>query len=169
MPAFLKIEDPAFPIRLPTGERRKCDPWDALKAIAEANTPEARRAALSSAFAFPPGFSLSPYQCVVLVTAMLAYCKRADDAYTSAETNAELLMMYSGAVTLADLREMDDLEKLALLAHGHRIKARQRLDFMQDVASIFDKDSTLRSELVEVAFSNNPKQRDKFLEVLSRT
>lgn len=167
MPAFSKIDDPKFSLRLPSGESCACNPWEALKKIAEAKSPRQQREVIASEFSFPPGFNLTAHQSLSVVSAMLAYAKRGEEAYAAVATNAELLTMYPG-LGLSDLREMDELEKMALLSHGYRIEARRRLNFQQDISAIFDKDSSLRQELVRVAFCNDQKTMDKNLEVLSR-
>lgn len=169
MAAFEKIRDPHFSVSLPDGERRECDPREVIGQIQKEKDPRRQRELLATAFSLPEGYSLTPHQFLSVISGMLAYCRAAEETYDVAGTNAEILMLYGGSVTLTDLRGMNDLEKLALLAHGHRINARRRLDFQQDVGSLFDKESTLRAELVRVAFSNDTRQMDRHLEMLSRT
>lgn len=169
MPAFTKIDDrPMFAVRLPSGERKRCDPWEALQRASGAKTEREQRNVVARMFDFPDGFSLTPSQCLNLIAGMWAYVDHADEAYRAAATNAEILMLYGGAVTIRDLREMDDLEKLALLSHGYRLEARRRLDFQDDISSMLSKDTTLRAELTRVAYADNQAEQDKRLEILSR-
>jgi hypothetical protein len=167
MSAFDPIADPHVPIRLPSGTVR-ADPREALSRLADAKTPAERRAVLASAFSLPEGFTLTAYQCSRIFCALIAYVDHADEVYRASERAAELLYLYKGAITLDNLRSMSDVEKLAFLSHGFRMRCRDRLDFGQDVLAVFDKDSPLRAELVEIVYAGDPKTRDKNLEVLSR-
>ena len=68
-----------------------------------------------------------------------------------------------------DIGALSDMEKTVLAHHGFRIRARERLEWMDDLSSLFGKEGNAhRANLSEIAYSNDPKQRDRNLERLSR-
>lgn len=166
---FRKLEDPHIDIRAPGGGSfRRCNPWQVYKLLVGAKTHQERRGIVEASFGLVE--KLSPRQGAIAIQLIVAYCERASEVYDSVAEDSEIMSFFP-QITPEHLAKMDDLYRLALLAHGNRIYHRKRMDSMADINAVLaGKDGGRhRAALAEVAYQNDEKQLLRELEVLSRT
>lgn len=160
--------DPKVGVTL-SGELRTCDPLELHKRLADADTPEEKRKCLIELLGIPDPSLMTLNKSLLVVAHLLDYIRRFSETYQKVESTAELLMLYRGAVTVR-LEDLSDMEKTVMVAHGRRVYFRERMDWIDDLSSLFGKSGQAHiAHLAEVAYANNPKVKDKIQERMSRT
>ena len=77
-------------------------------------------------------------------------------------------MHFYPALTLESIKALSPEVRWSLLYHMDRIKARESLSFMNNVAACFVKDSKFKQALVAQAFKDDPVTHAIVLEALTR-